>query len=42
MLWNVDLDNEIESFDHGLNPNVFWGFEGDAYTTEEDRVYITS
>ena len=42
MLWEINKDNEIESFDHGLNPNVFWGFEGDAYQTEEDRVYITS
>lgn len=42
MTWDVEKDNELESFDHGLNPNVFWGFEGDAYSTEEDRVYITS
>lgn len=42
MLWDIKNDNEIESFDHGLNPNVFWDFNGDAYQTEEDRVYISS
>ena len=42
MLWDIKNDNEIESFDHGLNPNVFWDFIGDAYQTEEDRVYISS
>lgn len=39
--WNVPIDHEIESFDHDLNPDVFWDAKGDAYITEEDRVYVT-
>ena len=34
------MNCEVESFDHGNNPKAFWDQEGNAYITEEDKVYI--
>lgn len=36
MTYDIEKDNEREAFDHGLNPQVFWGFEGDSYSTENN------
>ena len=32
----------MESFDHGNAPKVFWGDDGDVYSTEKDRVYFAT
>ena len=40
ILWDVEKDNEIESFDHGLNPLVLWDEMGDAYITENNLVFF--
>jgi hypothetical protein len=29
----------LNQFDHGLNPRVFWDRNGDAYVTEENKVF---
>ena len=40
-LWDTNLDCEMEAFDHGLHPKLFWDQEGSAYATEKDLVYFT-
>lgn len=41
MTWDVEKDSELESFDLGLEPKIFWDSNGHAYITEKERVYIT-
>ena len=34
-------NNELESFDLGRDPKIFWDSDGHAYITEKGGVYIT-
>jgi len=39
--WDVGQNNELESFDLGRDPKIFWDSDGHAYITEKGGVYIT-
>jgi hypothetical protein len=41
ILWDIEQNQEVQSFDQSRESIVFYGCDGDAYITDGDSVTIT-
>ena len=39
--WDVNKDNEVNTFEHGHDPQIFWDQDGHPYAMENDCVYFS-